>query len=319
MHIALVSHYRLPVRKYGGTERVVVALARGLAALGHRVTLVAAPGTQVPEASVIEMPPEVITSHDLDLATVVPRDVDVIHLQFLAGRRPSRPFLQTMYGEGPRGYIASPDTVLQSQKHARHQGSEIFVYDGLDPADFQFRSRKDDYDLFLGRLHRVKGYRWAIKGARMAKRRLILVGGWRPTLRPGIKFIGKVDESRKVALLAGARCLWVPALWEEHFGLTTIEALFSGTPVLGTKRGSLPELLTPAVGALCDTLEEMVAAVETIHTRSPEACRAHAVKYFSHIAMAEGYVRMYRTLLETGKLPPGIPTPYAPGATAAPR
>jgi hypothetical protein len=319
VHVTLVSHYRLPVRKYGGTERVVVALARGLAALGHRVTLVAAPGTQVPEANVIEVPPEVVTSHDVDLATIVPRDADVIHVQFLVGRRPSRPFLQTMYGEGPPGYVASSDTVLQSWKHARHQGSEIFVYNGLDPADFQFRAEKDDYDLFLGRLHRVKGYRWAIEGARKARRRLILVGGWRPSLRPGIKFIGTVDESEKVRLLAGARCLWVPALWEEHFGLTTIEALFSGTPVIGTKRGSLPELVTPEVGALCDTVDEMVAAVATIDTKSAAACRAHAVKYFSHLAMAEGYLRMYRTLLETGKLPPGIPTPYAPAPTAAPR
>jgi glycosyltransferase involved in cell wall biosynthesis len=314
VHVALVSHYRLPVRKYGGTERVVVALARGLAALGHKVTVVAAPGTDIPEASVIEMPPEIVTSHSLDLATVVPSDVDVIHVQFLVKRRPSRPFLQTMYGEGPPGYVADSDTVLQSQKHARHQGSEIFVYNGLDPADFQFRAEKDDYDLFLGRLHRVKGYRWAIEGARKAKRRLILVGGWRPSFRPGIKFIGKVDEAEKVKLLAGARCLWVPALWEEHFGLTTIEALFSGTPVLGTKRGSLPELVPPEVGALCDTVDEMVAAVGTIHTRSAEACRAHAVKYFSHVAMAEGYLRMYRTRLETGKLPPGIPTPYTPTA-----
>ena len=82
------------------------------------------------------------------------------------------------------------------------------------------------------------------------------------------------------------------------------------------KADSLPELVTPEVGALCDTVDEMVADVATIHTRSAEACRAHAVKYFSHLAMAEGYLRMYRTLLATGKLPPGIPTPYAPPPTA---
>ena len=56
MHVAVASHYRLPARGYGGTERVVVAVVRGLAALGHRVTLLAAPGTRVPEATVIEVP-----------------------------------------------------------------------------------------------------------------------------------------------------------------------------------------------------------------------------------------------------------------------
>jgi len=60
----------------------------------------------------------------------------------------------------------------------------------------------------------------------------------------------------------------LPALWDEPFGLDTIEALFSGTPVLGTRRGGYPSDQAE-VGALCDTLDEMVAAAETIHTRDP--------------------------------------------------
>ena len=72
----------------------------------------------------------------------------------------------------------------------------------------------------------------------------MLAGGWRPSLRRGISFVGRVGGEEKVALLAGARCLWMPALWDEPFGLTLIEALASGTPVLGTHRGSLPEIVT---------------------------------------------------------------------------
>ena len=56
MHIAVVSHHRLPVKGYGGTERIVVALVRGLDELGHRVTLVAQPGTKISEATVREVP-----------------------------------------------------------------------------------------------------------------------------------------------------------------------------------------------------------------------------------------------------------------------
>ena len=63
------------------------------------------------------------------------------------------------------------------------------------------------------------------------------------------------------------------------------------------------------MGALGDTLDELVAAVETIDTRDPSACRAHAQRCFSHIVMAEAYVRMYRGLLETGRLPPGRSAP----------
>ncbi len=312
MHVALVAHYRLPVTGYGGTQRVVVALVRGLAALGHRVTLLAAPGTRVPEASVVEVSPAVLTAPTVDLADLLPPGVDILHAHFQPKRIPSHAFVRTLHGNLRPGAPVPPNNIFLSRDHARRFGSDVFVYNGLDPADFLFGATKGDYDLFLGRLHTAKGYRWAIEGARRTGRRLLIAGGWRPSLRRRIRYVGTVDGRKKAELLAGARCLWMPALWDEPFGLTTIEALFSGTPVLGTRRGALPEVIAPDVGALCDTLEEMIAAAETIHTRSPEACRAHAERYFTHLAMAEEYVRMYRSLLDTGRLPPGRATPFAP-------
>ncbi len=100
-----------------------------------------------------------------------------------------------------------------------------------------FRREKDDYDLFLGRLHRAKGYRLAVEGAKRTRRRLLVAGGWRPSLSRWVRYIGKVGGDRKAALLAGARVLWMPAQWEEPCGNTILEALVSGTPVLGTRRG----------------------------------------------------------------------------------
>src|SRR5438046_3833645 len=79
MHIAIASHHRLPVTGYGGTERVVVALVRGLVALGHRVTLIAATGTRVPEAHVVETPPKRLRDPTIDLVTLCPADTDVLH------------------------------------------------------------------------------------------------------------------------------------------------------------------------------------------------------------------------------------------------
>jgi glycosyltransferase involved in cell wall biosynthesis len=200
--------------------------------------------------------------------------------------------------------------VFLSRDHARRHDSEAFVYNGLDPAAFRFRRRKEQWDLFLGRLHSAKGYHWAVEAAKETGRKLIVAGGWRPSFTGTIKYVGEVDGNRKAVLLARARCLWMPALWDEPFGLTSIEAFFSGTPVLGTRRGALPEVITPAVGALCDTLEEMIGAAETIGTRSPDACRAHAERHFTHLAMAEEYVRFYRHLMAKGTLPAGRATPY---------
>lgn len=311
MHIAVISHHRLPVKGYGGTERIVVALVRGLAELGHRVTLLAAPGTKLREATVIEVPAPRLRDPAFDLAPHLPRDADVAHAHFPVRRLPNGPpFLQTIYGNLKQGEAVPPHATFLSKNHATRHGATAFVYAGLDPAEFLFQTKKHDYDFFIGRLHSAKGYHWAIEGAKRTNRRLLLAGGWRPSFSIRIRFVGEVDGKKKAELLSGARCLWMPALWDEPFGLTTIEALFSGTPVLATRRGALPEVLTPEVGALCDTLDEMVEASRTIASRKPEGCRAHAERYFTHRVMAEEYVRVYRGLGETGDLPAGKATSW---------
>jgi glycosyltransferase involved in cell wall biosynthesis len=313
MHIAVISHHRLPVKGYGGTERIVVALVRGLAELGHRITLIAQPGTSLAEATVITAPLSQLRDPGLHLAPLIPKDADIVHAHSPVRRLPDGPpFLQTFYGNLKPGEAAPPHSVFLSKNHATRAGARAFVYAGLDPAEFVFRSTKHDYDFFIGRLHSAKGYHWAIEGAKRTRQRLLIAGGWRPSFSPRIRFVGEVDGAKKAELLAGARCLWMPALWDEPFGLTTIEALFSGTPVLATRRGALPEVLTPDVGVLCDTLEEMIEASRTIGSRDPAVCREHAERYFTHRVMAEEYVRVYRHLAESGELPPGTATPWTP-------
>jgi hypothetical protein len=311
MHVVVASHHRLPVLGYGGTQRVVVALVRGLATLGHRVTLLAQPGSEVPHSTLVAVPPRKLKDPSIDLRRYVPGDADVLHAHFPLHRIPDGvPFLQTLHGNLKPKERPPPNNVFLSRDHARRYGSTAFVYNGLDPAEFRFRRRKEQWDLFLGRLHSSKGYHWAVEAAKETGRRLIVAGGWRPSFTGSIKYVGEVDGNRKAALLARARCLWMPALWDEPFGLVTIEAFFSGTPVLGTRRGALPEVITPGVGALCDTLEEMIEAANTIGSRSPEACRAHAERYFTHLVMAGEYVRFYRHLIATGTLPAGQSTPW---------
>jgi glycosyltransferase involved in cell wall biosynthesis len=117
-----------------------------------------------------------------------------------------------------------------------------------------------------------------------------------------VKSVGEVDGHRKAVLLARARCLWMPAQWDEPFGLPTIEALLSGTPVLGTRRGALPEIVTPAVGVLRDTLDELILAADKVTTLDPRACRERAERQFTHLVMAENYVRIYQNVLKTGEL-----------------
>jgi glycosyltransferase involved in cell wall biosynthesis len=79
----------------------------------------------------------------------------------------------------------------------------------------------------------------------------------------------------------------------------------TGTPILGTHRGCLPEIVSENVGRLGDSVEELVALAGAIERISPEACRARAERYFSHRAMAEGYLQVCREFLRTGTLPEG--------------
>jgi glycosyltransferase involved in cell wall biosynthesis len=97
----------------------------------------------------------------------------------------------------------------------------------------------------------------------------------------------------------------MPAQWDEPFGLTLVEALASGTPVLGTRRGALPEIISPETGYLGDTLEELIAAIAAVERLDPDACRARVDRCFHYRVMAENYLRMYRAWQASGVLPEG--------------
>lgn len=298
MRVALLYHGRLPAEGYGGTERVVVWLARGLAELGHEVVLLAGPGSRVPEARLVPVDPRAAEHSGFDPRRFLPPGVDVLHAHRPIAV-PGVPTLWTLHGTANQpGY--PPNMVGVSRDHAARSGAAAFVYNGLDPAEYRFRAAKEAYDLFLGRLHSAKGWQWAVEGARRAGRRLVVAGGLKTLFRRGVRTVGRVSGARKRELLAGAACLWMPARWDEPFGLTLIEAMVSGTPVLGTRRGALPEIVSPDTGALGDTLDELVAARPGLARLDPEACRARVLELFTHRAMAESYLRLYREVVNTG-------------------
>jgi glycosyltransferase involved in cell wall biosynthesis len=300
MRVALLYHGRLPVERYGGTERVVVWLARGLAELGHEVVLLAGPGSRVPEARLIPVDPTIAEAAGFDPRPLLPPGIDVLHAHRPIAV-PGVPTLWTLHGTANRPDYP-PNMVALSRDHARRSGAIAYVYNGLDPADYRFRGVKDDYDLFLGRHHTTKGVQWAVEGARRAKRRLVVAGTWRTLFRPGVRTLGPIGGERKRELLAGASCLWMPARWNEPFGLTLIEAMVSGTPVLGTHRGALPEIVSPDTGLLGDSVDDLVSLRPGIAKLDPEACRARVMLWFTHRTMAEGYLALYREVVETGRI-----------------
>jgi glycosyltransferase involved in cell wall biosynthesis len=116
----------------------------------------------------------------------------------------------------------------------------------------------------------------------------------RPLLKGDVEFIGEVDTTGKRELLSGAIALLNPTEWAEPFGMTMIEALACGTPVIGTARGSAPEIIEHGVtGFLGDTDEELLAGIADAPDLDRTACRRAAEQRFSMSVMAAAYVKAY--------------------------
>jgi glycosyltransferase involved in cell wall biosynthesis len=309
VRVALVTHHRLPARGYGGTQRVVVWLARGLRALGHDVRIVAGRGSRLPD-----LPVETVARRrfrrlyedpDHDASAWLPRDVDVFHFVRAVAARVPAPHLFTIHGNDEPGADA-PNAVFLSEDHRRRHGGRWYVHNGVDPAEYRLGLAKGSAYLFLGKPgRRVKGVDVAERVARRAGVPLVVAGGWRLRWGRRIRWVGPVDGARKAALLAGSRALLFPIRWDEPFGLAVVEAWMSGTPVLAAPRGSMPELFDAApVGRLCADEDAFVDAVRAIESGAarydPRACRSYAESRFGHLRMARDYVALYARAVAEG-------------------
>ena len=113
-----------------------------------------------------------------------------------------------------------------------------------------------------------------------------------------VEYIGEVDERQKDEVLGRARAYLFPIDWPEPFGLSMVESMATGTPVIVTRAGSTPEVVADGeTGFVCDAVQEMVAAVDRIDAIDRRACRAHDERRFSPRAMADGYERIYTALV----------------------
>ena len=290
-------------------------LTKGLVELGHRVYIGARRGSRLPDGAVL-LPFDPAESSARDLLKKIPRDIDVVH--FMAP--PEEGVIEmlecaallTVHGNGKKGEIFPLNTVFLSRDHAERHGASVFVYNGIDPAEYIFNPNSEtrDHLLFLSKTTwSVKNLRGAISVCSRAKRKLIIAGGERPvSLRakslfiPGAKWIGSVAGRTKAELIANAQALIFPIIWPEPFGLVIAEALMSGTPVLASPRGSVPELLTPQVGAIIEDHKWVEVLRNRDSVWKPEDCRARAMQLFHYRKMAESYERLYHQLKDGKKL-----------------
>ena len=305
MHIVQVVHWRLPVAGYGGAQRAAQWLAYGLAELGHDVTVVGAPGTALPGLRCVSLGRDEAYAPGFDVRRILSGPIDVLHFHGPPQSTPAIPYVWTLQGNMGAGRQADAHTICVSEDHARRHGTTAFVHNGVRLDEYRYEPVKGDYDLFMARLHSVKGWRTAVAIARRSKVKLVVAGGWRPSFSRYVRFVGEVSGDRKRDLLAEARCLWMPVQWDDPCPVNVLEALASGTPVIGTPRGSLAELIGPDGGGIGATEDELIALRQRLAQWKPALVRKRAEQFFSHLRMARDYVRMYEGLLTQGTLPLG--------------
>jgi len=296
-----IFHYYptiLPVKKYGGTERIAVNLMREQAKMGHKVYLLSPKGTDLPFVNLITMKKPIP-----NFESYVPNHIDIIQLYSTPQVIPRKPYLVRIGGNGKPGEKFLSNTVFLSRNHAIRHGSAHYIYSGINIDDFIYTEKKEDYFLFLAKVSwKVKNVDLAIRLAKEMGFKLIVAGGWRLSFRRNIKFTGEVDDRQKAELLAGAKALIFPTNWQEPIGNVTLEALASGTPVITTNKGAMPEVVTSDVGFRCDTFEEFEEAINKIDEISPRKCRERVEKNFTAEIMAEKYIQAYEKIIQTGSL-----------------
>lgn len=182
------------------------------------------------------------------------------------------------------------------------------VYNGIDYNRYKFNDSPSDYLLYLGRLNREKGVLTAIDVAKSTGEKLIIAGNsagnaeWsfflheiQPRLNDEhISFRGQVNFQEKVELLKNAKALLFPIDRREPFGLIMIEAMACGTPVIGFKKGSVPEIVEHGkTGFVVDTPEEMIKAIGQLPAIDRKACRQRVEKNFSLQQMVDKYEAIY--------------------------
>lgn len=325
-----------PPTGYGGIERVVDLLVRGMRARGHEVALFATGDSPAAQEGCWTEP---IALRKLGYDTWSCQMAEALHLSNAMGRHREfdvmhnhvgplgnafaeacgarmlttlhGPFiphnLRYFLGFAHHAYVSISDSQREGCRDLNYLGT---IYNGIETASYRLGA-KQGYLLFLGRISPEKGTHLAIAAAREVGLPLILAGKVDPfdaeyyaqEVEPHIdgervRFIGEVAGLAKREVLEGAIALLHLVQWSEPFGLTMVEALASGTPVIAMRYGSIPEIVRHGrTGFIVDSVAGTVEAIARLESIDPRACRQDAVARFDAAGMVEAYLEAYARLV----------------------
>lgn len=345
MKIAQISsiYLSIPPKSHGGTERIVYALCQHLTRRGHQVELFASGDSEVdcPVHSVLSvaslddpnstfyLEKEFEARNTYNLYRQADR-FDVIHAHWptlaayfsLFTKTPTvvtYAYIEKHLHEYYRDHFPNCFPVCISRAQARMLGDKSLpvIYNGVDSEEIPFNDKAEDFFITVARITPAKGIAEAIRIARKAKVRLVIVGHvpshlpwsqeyFSKEVKPHvdgdrIKYIERLPYPDLVKTMGKARGFLFPLQWDEPFGMVVVEAMAAGTPVLAYPRGSMPELVKHGeTGFLVENEETMIEAVHWVERIDRQRCREWVEANFSVEEMVDGYERIYRTIIGKG-------------------
>ena len=333
MRIAMLSPiaWRTPPRHYGPWESVVSLLTEGLVAKGVEVTLFATADSRTKGTlhAVCQCGYE-------ENRNIEPKVWEYLHISELFERADEYDLIHNHFDFAPLTYSGLVTTPVLTTIHGfssprilpvyeKYNGKTFYVsiseadrspklnyaatiHHGIELNDFTFDSDPEDYLLFFGRIHPDKGAKEAIAIARASGRKLIMAGiiqdesyyefEVEPHLGGDVEYVGSVGPEQRNTLLGKAYALLHPINFNEPFGLSIVEAMSCGTPVIAFNRGSMPELIRPGLnGFLVANVGEAVDAVKEISRIDRAACRKFVEENFSTARMVDDYIKVYEQII----------------------
>jgi glycosyltransferase involved in cell wall biosynthesis len=309
-------------------------LTEGLVALGHDVTLFATTASLtsarllgVTEHGYEEDPAvnaKVVESLHIAQAFERADDFDVLSNQFdflplTYSRLTATPVVTTIHGFSSEQivpvYAAYDDiahyvAISDSDRHPALT-YDATIHHGIALDQFTFQREPGSYLLFLGRIHPHKGTHLAIEVAKSVGMPLLIAGiiqdeaYYRSQVAPhvdgrDVQYVGAVGPAERDELLGGAAAMLHLISFAEPFGLSVVESLATGTPVVAYRLGSMPEILTDGVtGFLVEDVPGAVAAVRRIDGINRAACRAEVEQRFTAERMVADYAALFERIVSS--------------------
>lgn len=312
MKICQVYNYIAPAKDSMGAQRVCEALTKGLVGLGHDVVMLIDPRST-------ETPAPVVTE--------VPADTDIIHFhQWEPGNIDyesyGKPYVISIHGGGtpePESWHmatrGNPHILCVSKFISVHVGCPEYVWECTDPDQFMMTKEKNNfrggYYFWIGGTDwgEGKGIFTTIRLAKKLRFRLKIAGtGKNEAMIAKIKslcddkieYLGGVNGDQKAKLFAKARATILLTQLPDACPVVMAESLISGTPVIGSIHGSMPEVIKSGVGYIIDNDLEFTKAIATIDKINPSDCRTYAMEHLSANASAKKHLKYYENMIKYG-------------------